>query len=70
MKTAAGTCRLAFMGTKPKTEPAAAPDPAALAAIEQARAEVDAGKTVPYEQVRRWLLSWGTNKELPRPRCK
>jgi hypothetical protein len=46
------------------------PDPAEVAAIEEARAEVDAGKTVPYEQVRRWLLSWGTKKELPRPRCK
>lgn len=45
-------------------------DPAYVAAIEEARAQVDAGKTVPYEEVRRWLLSWGTETELPRPRCK
>jgi predicted transcriptional regulator len=59
------------MATKPKPE-AAVPelDPAYVAAIEEARAEVDAGKTVPYKAVRRWLLSWGTKKELPRPRCK
>ncbi len=45
-------------------------DPAYRAAIDEARADVDAGKTVPYDEVRRWLLSWGTEKELPRPRCK
>ena len=56
--------------TKTKTESDTAPDPAALAVVAQARAEVDAGLTVPYEQVRRWLLSWGTDKELPRPRRK
>jgi len=59
------------MATKRKTEPeASAPDPAYRKAIEEARAEVDAGQTVAYEDVRRWLLSWGTKKELPRPRCK
>ncbi len=45
-------------------------DPAYVAAVEEARAEVDAGKTFPYKAVRRWLLSWGASKELPRPRCK
>ena len=44
--------------------------PAYKAAIDEARADVDAGKTVPCDEVRRWLLSWGTEKELPRPRCK
>ena len=59
------------MVAKPKTKTVAPElDPAYVAAIEQARAEADAGKTVPYETVRRWLLSWGTDKELPRPRCK
>jgi len=29
----------------------------------------DAGRTVPYEDVRRWLLSWGTENELPPPEC-
>jgi hypothetical protein len=45
-------------------------DPDYVRAIEEAQAEVDAGKTVPYEKVRRWLLSLGTGKRLPRPRCK
>jgi predicted transcriptional regulator len=45
-------------------------DEAFVAAIEEARAQVDAGKTVSYEEVRRWLLSWGTETELPRPKCK
>jgi len=59
------------MATKRKTESdASALDPAYVAAVEEARAEVDSGKTVRYEEVRRWLLSWGTDKELPRPRCK
>ena len=59
------------MATKHNTAPDnPALDPAYRAAIDEARADVDAGKTVPYEEVRRWLLSWGTKKELPRPRCK
>jgi len=44
-----------------------AADPPDIAEIEAARAEVDAGKTVSYGRVRRWLQSWGTKKELPRP---
>ncbi len=59
------------MATKHKTasdNPAL--DPAYRVAIDEARTDVDAGKTVPYDEVRRWLLSWGTEKELPRPRCK
>jgi predicted transcriptional regulator len=59
------------MSQTPKTKPDVSKlDPDYVAAIDAARAEVDAGKTVPYEKVRRWLLSWGTEKELPRPRCK
>jgi len=56
---------------KPKIDTEAAElDPAYVAAIEEARAQVDAGKTHPYEDVRRWLLSLGTKKKLPRPRCE
>jgi predicted transcriptional regulator len=32
-------------------------DPAYVAAIEEARADIDAGRTVPYDDIRRWLLS-------------
>ena len=39
------------------------------AAVAQAMADEDAGRTIPYEDVRRWLLSWGTDNELPPPRC-
>ena len=45
-------------------------DPAQVAEVAEAQADVDAGRTVSYEKVRRWLLSWGTGKELARPRCK
>jgi predicted transcriptional regulator len=59
------------MVAKPKIESDVSEiDPAYVAAIEDARVEVDAGKTASYDAVRRWLLSWGTEKELPRPRCK
>ena len=71
MRSPDGSDKLTLMVTKPKTKPdSPALDPAYAAAIEAARAEVDAGKTVPYDEVRRWLLSWGAEKELPRPRCK
>jgi predicted transcriptional regulator len=39
------------------------------AAIEEGLADIKAGRTVPYEKVRKWLLSWGTDKELPPPKC-
>ena len=33
-------------------------------------ADRDAGRTVPYEDVRKWLLSWGTENERPKPECR
>lgn len=44
-------------------------DAAYIAAVEEARAEVDAGTTVSYAEVRAWLLSWGGKNELPPPKC-
>jgi predicted transcriptional regulator len=41
-----------------------------LAAVEEGLADAEYGRTVPYEKVRRWLLSWGTDKELPSPKCR
>jgi len=71
MQIPSGSVKLPVMVQTPKAEPAAEElDPAYVAAIEQARADVRAGKTVAYEEVRRWLLSWGTDTELPPPRCK
>lgn len=40
-----------------------------LAAVAEGVADADAGRVVPYEKVRRWLLSWGTDSELPPPEC-
>ena len=38
----------------------------ALAEAERAIAE---GRVISHEAVSRWLLSWGTDHELPRPKC-
>lgn len=45
-------------------------DAAAFAeAVQEGVAAADGGQRVPYEMVRRWLLSWGTEGELPPPPC-
>jgi predicted transcriptional regulator len=36
-------------------------------AIAEAEADVAAGRVVPHEEVVKWLKSWGTPNELPRP---
>lgn len=41
-----------------------------VAAVKDGIASADAGRTVPYEDVRKWLLSWGTENELPKPECR
>jgi predicted transcriptional regulator len=38
-------------------------------AVEDGVESLNAGRSIPYERVRRWLLSWGTEKELPPPEC-
>ena len=40
-----------------------------LAAVREGLADADAGHTISHETVRRWLLSWGTENELPPPEC-
>ena len=40
-----------------------------MAAVDVGVDDASAGRTVPYEEVRRWLLSWGTENELPPPEC-
>jgi predicted transcriptional regulator len=40
-----------------------------IEAVKQGLASAEAGRTVPYEAVRKWLLSWGTEGELPPPEC-
>ncbi len=56
---------------QPEQIPAADADNHAFqAAVEQGMASLDAGRSVPYEDIRKWLLSWGTDKELPAPECR
>ena len=40
-----------------------------LAAVDEGLADAKAGRTVPYEKARRWLLSWGSDKERIPPKC-
>jgi predicted transcriptional regulator len=39
-------------------------------ALLEAEADIAAGRTVSWEDVKRWLESWGTPNELPPPECK
>ena len=40
-----------------------------LAEVRQADRQVKAGHYVDAEAMKAWLLSWGTDRELPPPRC-
>jgi predicted transcriptional regulator len=40
-----------------------------LAEMRQAERQVEAGHYVRHEDMKAWLLSWGTAHELPPPKC-
>jgi predicted transcriptional regulator len=40
-----------------------------LAEIRYAEREVKSGHYVRHEDMKAWLLSWGTERELPPPKC-
>ena len=40
-----------------------------LAEIRQADRQVRAGHYIKHEDMKAWLLSWGTDQELPPPKC-
>jgi predicted transcriptional regulator len=40
-----------------------------LAEIRQADRQVKSGHYVRHEEMKAWLLSWGTDRELPLPKC-
>ena len=40
-----------------------------LAEIRQADRQVDSGHYVRNEDMKAWLLSWGTDREVPPPKC-
>jgi predicted transcriptional regulator len=44
-------------------------DAAFVDAVKRGIAAADAGQTVSYEEVRRWLLSWGSESESTPPKC-
>jgi len=40
-----------------------------LAEVAQAERQIEGGHYVRHEDVKAWLLAWGTDRELPPPRC-
>ncbi len=40
-----------------------------LAEIRQADRQVKSGHYIRHEDMKAWLLSWGTDRELPLPKC-
>jgi predicted transcriptional regulator len=40
-----------------------------LAEMRQADGEVNSGHYIKHEDMKAWLLSWGTENELPAPKC-
>ena len=40
-----------------------------LAEVRQADRQAKAGHYIRHQDMKAWLLSWGTKKELPPPRC-
>jgi len=44
-------------------------DAAEQRALEEAERAIAEGRTISHAAVRGWLLSWGTQDELPPPKC-
>jgi RHH-type transcriptional regulator, rel operon repressor / antitoxin RelB len=40
-----------------------------LAEVRQAERQMDAGHYIRHQDMKAWLLSWGTEHELPPPKC-
>jgi len=40
-----------------------------LAEIRQADRQVNSGHYIAHKDMKAWLLSWGTDHELPPPKC-
>jgi len=56
-----------------KSDPAAELTPediAFLEAVKAGKASIAQGRSISYEEIRPWLMSWGTEDELPTPECK
>lgn len=55
------------MTVKPKPPYEEDLDPAFLAAVEEGRLDAAEGRVIAHEKIREWLISWGTENELPPP---
>ncbi len=53
----------------PSTKPESEDTDAFVAAVEAGLRSLDEGRKIPYETVRDWLLSWGTERETSPPEC-
>jgi predicted transcriptional regulator len=53
-----------------KSETASEPGEGFAAAVSEGLADLKSGRSIPYDKVRQWLLSWGSKKETPPPECK
>ena len=42
---------------------------AMLAEVRQAERQTNSGHYIRHEDMKAWLLSWGTDRELPPPKC-
>jgi predicted transcriptional regulator len=40
-----------------------------LAEVRQADRQIKSGHYIKHEEMKAWLLSWGTDRELPVPKC-
>jgi predicted transcriptional regulator len=51
------------------THPAVDDQEKMLAELRQADRQVKSGHYIRHEDMKAWLLSWGTDRELPLPKC-
>jgi predicted transcriptional regulator len=51
------------------TRPADAMEEKMLAELRHADRQVKSGHYIRHEDMKAWLLSWGTDHELPLPKC-
>ena len=60
------------MGTQPQPESIfdTLDEEAEEKALAEAEADAAAGRYIPFDEVRRWLRTWGKSKKVPPPKCE
>jgi predicted transcriptional regulator len=56
-------------GARISPEPFAADEQSFIDAVKAGLSALDGGRSILYDDVRRWLLSWGAEDEALPPRC-